>query len=107
MRFIVFWEWDPDDWDTIVARRNKLRAWRDQLPKAEREKRDKQQRQLLPGHYIGGQSKGLTVIETDDPKRLAELWLSYYPEMRMKLVPIFPVEETIEQREDIRRKKGI
>jgi hypothetical protein len=107
MKFILFFEWDPKDGEKIVARRKKLRAWYDSLSKAEREERAKRHTSLFPSHWIGGESKGFEVVDTDDPTLLAEWVAMYYPELKFKFAPIFPQKEIFEQFQDVRKKVGL
>jgi hypothetical protein len=74
MKFAAFWEYDPKDLDAIVE---KFKARTDPGYK------------ILFGPFaIGGQSKGCTIFETDNPDHLTEYSVYYQPELRVKIYPI-------------------
>ena len=73
MNYIAFWHYDQKDTRKIIE---KFQASNLEI------------KQLLPPHHIGGQPKGFTLIETDDPMDLIKFMGYYSPEMDFTMYPI-------------------
>lgn len=82
MKYIAFWEMKPEDTPKVFA---------------------KFQKRISPGvetlfgaglktifgpYHVGMETKGFTVLETDNPEELANFSNYYLPELPMKIYPI-------------------
>ena len=94
MRFVGFWEFDPEDLDNIVEKSRQTTAEREDFPRSYPE--------IIFGPcLIGGVQKGFTVYEAEDPEQLANVSLRYMPEMRFRFIPIFETEMILELRGEL------
>jgi hypothetical protein len=73
MKYIAFWKYCQKDTRKVIEKYKKS---------------DLGLKQLFPPHHIGGQAKGFTLFETDDPMDLIKFMTYYSPEMSMKIYPI-------------------
>jgi len=87
MKYIVFWEFCPDDTDKVIAKQMKMTE--------EREKEaDKYPKYLFPPQWTG-QCKGFSIVEVADPKQFRNSNIFWFPEMKLKFVPCDDVSEWI------------
>lgn len=85
MKFIGFWDFSFKDLDRILKKSQQSSSQRYEHPDRYPD--------IISGPYlIGGEAKGLTVYEVDDPKQLINVSLHYSPEIRFKFMPIFDTE---------------
>jgi hypothetical protein len=82
VKYIAFWEMKPEDIPAVIAKFKK---------------RNESGSEHLFGHglktaygpyHIGLETKGFTVLETDNPEELANYASYYLPELPMKIYPI-------------------
>ena len=89
MKYIVFWEFCPEDIDKVIEKSKQAMA--------EREKgSEKFPKIIFPAHSLCDEFKGFT-IEEATPEQIANLVFQYMPEMRVKFVPILESAKIIEQ----------
>ena len=88
MKFIAYWEFNPEDTDKVLSKYVKMAEIRkkptDLYPKV-----------LFPSHYTGP-SEGFLIVEGDE-HQLANYTLFYFPEMRITYVPLIDAAEVIEK----------
>jgi hypothetical protein len=81
MKFIAFFEYDAEVSMKIIEKFRKTAA--------ETEKGSKRfPKRIFGPFHFGGQAKGFSVYETDDPDKLSNFAAFYMPEMKMKFIPI-------------------
>ncbi len=90
MKYIAFWEMKPEDIPKVTEKFNKRMA-----PGGEK--------LFGPGHktvfgpyHIGGEPKGFTILETDNPEVLTNFSCYYLPELTMKIYPIVDSNQVVE-----------
>ncbi len=89
MKYVVFWEFNPDDWDKII----------EILPeyaKDTEENPGKYHEYLLAGHLFAGQTKGFSVVEAT-PEQISNVFLVFKSVLRIKFIPIVELSKVIEQ----------
>jgi len=93
LKYIGYWEHDLKDWDE---------AWKknSELGKAVNENPENYPEFILGPHYIGGSNKGVTVFETDDPKKLLNISIPLAPYVKWKFVPLYSAYESNQIYED-------
>ncbi len=79
MKFIAFWEMKPEDAGKVIQKFNR----REELGL----------KTLFGPFHIGGQAKGFTILETDDPALLMNYSNFYTPELTMTIHPIHESKE--------------
>ena len=89
MKYIVFWEFCPEDLDKVMQKSVKAQKEAVENP-------DKYSKYLLPPHSIGAQSKGFSVVE-GTPEQIVNGVLFWSPEMKLKYMPIIESAKFIEQ----------
>jgi hypothetical protein len=88
--YIGFWEFRPEDFDTVIEKTKHV--W------AEREKgSEKFPKTLFPPHSMGGEWNGFTIYGDASPEQLQNLMLYMAPEETFEFVPIFDASKAIEQ----------
>ena len=89
MKYIVFWEMCPEDFDKVIPK------FREAME--EREKgTEKFPKPLSKNYSVGGQWKGFMLYEDATPEQLANVVLHYRPEVKFKIMPIVEAAKTIE-----------
>ena len=89
MKYIAFFELDPEDFDKVIEKYRQVLA--------ETEKgTEKYPKALSKPYGMGGEFKGFQLFETDDPEQMANIALHYAPEMKHKFVPIFEIAKVVE-----------
>jgi hypothetical protein len=89
LKFIGFFEHDLKDTDAVVEKFRQMTA--------EREKGTQKYPKLLYGsYYIGGESKGFGIYETDDMETITNLTIHYIPVLRCKFLPIHESSKWLE-----------
>ena len=89
MKYVCFWEFKPEDLDTIIEKYGKAMEDREKTP-------DRLPKILFGPYSLGGEWKGFTVYEDATPEQMTNLALHYMPEEKMRFVPLFDAKETIE-----------
>jgi hypothetical protein len=94
MKFIMFWEYSREDTDKVVR---KFQQFHEDLKKNP----EKHVKLIFPTHHLSepsetGMMKGITIYESDNEEKLIDYTLSYYPEMRIKIVPLMDSTKTAE-----------
>lgn len=80
MKFVWYYEFDPEDAGKVSEKNKELDAKIEKYP-------EKYPR-LYPS-YMTGRCRGFRVVEADNEEQLIHLIMHFYPEERWKLVPIF------------------
>ena len=96
MKYIAFWEYCPEDMDKVIEKNRKVIAERQQFP-------DKYPKLVFGPYGMGGEPKGFTGLETDDPEKLTKWVLAYFPEMKIKYVPLFETSKIIEIYQEMKK----
>ena len=89
MKYIVFWEMCPEDFDKVIPKFQEVME--------EREKgTDKFPKALSPNYSLGGQWKGFMLYEDATPEQLMNVVLHYQPLVKFKFIPILEAAKMIE-----------
>ena len=89
MKYVGFWEFDPEALDAIVRK--------SRLSSEERERSPGKYPEILIGPFvIDGEDRGFTVYEAEDPGQLANVADHYAPEMRYEFKRIIETSEYVE-----------
>ena len=93
MKIISFWEFHPEDLDTLVEKFRKLREDREKDP-------EKHAKYLFPHHYMGidedGVCKGFVIVDANQ-EQLETASVLAFPEMRSTNLPIMDFSKWLEQ----------
>jgi hypothetical protein len=94
MKFIMFWEYSREDTDKVLQKFQKFHE-------AIKKNPEKHVKPITPSYHLGevsetGMMKGITIYESDDEEKLIDYTVSYYPEMRIKIVPLMDSVKTSE-----------
>ena len=94
MKFIMFWEYSREDTDKVLQKFQKFHEALKKNP-------EKHVKPITPTYHLGepsetGMMKGITIYESDDEEKLIDFVVSYYPEMRIKIVPLMDSAKTAE-----------
>lgn len=73
MKYIAFWEFDPEHLRSLIEKFMKSKVGL---------------KLLFEPHGIGGQNKGFTIFETDSAEDILNYVAYYSPELRFKIFPI-------------------
>ena len=79
-KYIVFWEYDPDDVDKVREKSVKAQAEREKAP-------EKYAKYLFPPHHMG-YCKGFSIVDISDPSQMTSAYTYWFPEMELQYVPI-------------------
>lgn len=79
MKYVCYWEMCPEDLDKVIPLFQKMRELRGKpgYPK-----------ELSPTYGFGGQLKGFTLYEVEDPQQITNHYLHYHPVLKMEWKPI-------------------
>ena len=95
MKFIMFWDYDPDKLETVLEKKNKLIELRKENPEKYPE--------IICGPFLySGESKGLTICIATNDEQIVNLHLYYQPELELNFMPIVDVDTALKL---IREKK--
>jgi len=94
MKFIMFWEYSREDTDKVLL---KFQKFHEDIKKNP----EKHVKPITPAYHLGepsetGMMEGLTIYESDNEGKLIDYVASYYPEMRIKIVPLMDSAKTAE-----------
>ena len=82
MKYIAFWEMKPEDIPKVIEKfKKRNEAGMEKLFGAGL-------KTVFGPYHIGLETKGFTVLETDNPEELANYASYYLPELPMKTYPI-------------------
>lgn len=90
MRYICFWESKPEDADKILEKWTKREEERKKDPEVDA----KYTKVIFPPHFIS-HTKGFSVDEAS-PEQLMNTTLFWFPEMKVKFIPIYDAAEWTE-----------
>jgi Domain of unknown function (DUF3303) len=82
MKFIAFWEMKPEDAGKVILKFSK--------------RQELGLKTLYGPCHIGGQAKGFTIFEADDPGVLTNYSSYYTPELTMVIYPIDDSKAVVE-----------
>ncbi len=89
MKYIAFWEMKPEDTPKVFAKfQKKIKIGDEKLFGAGL-------KTLFGPYHIGFQTKGFTVMETDNPEELANYSSYYLPELQVKIYPIIDSKDMV------------
>ena len=79
MKYMLFWEFCPEDLDKVIPLFQKMGELRGTkgYPKA-----------LTTVYSFVGQTSGFVLYEVDDPQEMTNLYFHYHPLLKMKWKPI-------------------
>jgi hypothetical protein len=79
MKYICYFEFDPEDLDKIIPLYDKMRELRGkpEYPKG-----------LTPTYGFGGQTSGFTLYEVENEQQIINHGLHYHPYMELKWKPL-------------------
>ena len=89
VKYIAFWEFDPDDFEKVTEKFLQIRAERGK-------ENEKYPKSLSAAYTMIGKPKGFQLFETDDSEQLANLTLHYVPLVEFKFVPIIESSKGVE-----------
>ena len=89
MKYIVFWEFCPEDMDKVIESSLKAQKESEKNP-------EKFAKYIMTPQSIGGQTKGFSVVEAT-PEQMVNSVLHWHPELKMKYMPIVDTAKFIEQ----------
>jgi len=85
MRFIVFWEYNPDDLEKVIKR---LKEFEKEI-----KKNPKKYPKIVFGPYLfGGESKGISVCDIEGDEQPVNYHLFFQAELKMSFVPIVELD---------------
>ena len=94
MKFLLYWEFDPEDRERMEVQNLKNMELR--------KNEEKFGKTIFPGHtYEHG--KGISIVEIDNPKQLAYRVQLGLPYLKIKFVPLIESEFMRETRAEIRK----
>jgi len=82
VKYIGYWEYDLKDEPALLEKYKVLPEGLEKL-------------RLFPPYWLGGQTKGFSLLETDDFEKIEELCHHYAPEMKFKIYPIIEVAKAL------------
>lgn len=88
MRFIVYYEFCPEDFDKVITKMRKLQEERKKYP-------GKYPKTLFPPQ-VTGYCKGFTLFDVENEEQRARIGMHYFPELKLKWVPISNSSDIIE-----------
>jgi hypothetical protein len=88
VKYIVFWEFCPEDIDKVIKNVKTVAEDREKHP-------DKYPKSIFPSHEMGGKTKGFEIIEATPQQLIADInsWLGL---VTLKFVPILKSSKVIE-----------
>ncbi len=86
MKYLLLWEYDLKDESTLFE---KFKV----LPE------DNKKLRIFPPHFLGGQTKGFSVLEADDFEQIEQFCHHYAPDMKWKIFPIIEAAKAVQIRE--------
>ena len=89
MKYIVFWEFCPDDWEKIIPKFQEYTKDHEENP-------GKYQEYLVGGHAFAGQTKGFSVAEAT-PEQITNVFLFWRGLLKLKYQPIREVAKVVAQ----------
>ena len=84
MKYIAFWEYDKKD-EAALIEKFKIKP-------------DAEITRIFPPCVLGGQTKGFSLVETDDFEQLEKFLHNYTPLLKAKVFPIIELTKVIEIR---------
>ena len=88
LKYIVHWEFCPEDMDKCIAKNKKAAEITKKEP-------DRFAKNLFPPQYTGS-GKGFSLVEVTDPEQFNNAQVYWFPEMKLKYVPCDDVSKWIE-----------
>ena len=88
MKYIVFWEYRPEDFDKVIER---FIAYAKEVEKHP----DKYPKVLFPTHSMAGETKGIEIIEATSDQMTNEVlyWMGLVP---LRFVPLHEAAKVVE-----------
>ncbi|MFW9802825.1 MAG: DUF3303 domain-containing protein [Candidatus Thorarchaeota archaeon] len=88
MKYIVFWEYDPNEIDKAVK---KLIEFRDEIKKNP----ERYAKPVTPNYTMSVGFKGFQLFEAENSEQLARMVLHYRPEVKFEIIPITETKKTV------------
>ena len=89
MKYIMYWEFCPEDMDKVIKKAVEYRQLSEKNP-------EKYPKSLFPPHSLGGQTKGIAILDGTE-EQCRKLIMHYMPEEKVKFVPLFDTAPFIEE----------
>jgi L-lactate utilization protein LutB len=94
VKFIAFFEYSSEDIDKLTP---KFQKWSEELKKNP----EKHIKYIFPPHYLSavneqGNDNGIAIFEADDEEKLIDYINNYWPEMKMRIVPLLNAGKNLE-----------
>jgi len=86
VKYICYFEMDPKDLDKVIPLFQKMRELRGTpgYPK-----------ELSPTYGFGGEMRGFTLYEVDDPQQIINHGVHYHPWLKLKWTPIVEASDFV------------
>ncbi len=89
MKYIMFWEFDPEKRDDVIKKLEQMRKGIKATP-------EKYPKFISKNYAMVDGPEGFQIVETDDPEHLSRFVLHYMPEVRFRFAPIIEVAKSVE-----------
>ena len=94
VKFVAFLEYSVDDAEKIIPKTLKL--W-----EAVKKNPEKHVKYIFPGHVLyeptkTGMQQSTAIFEADDEEKLIDYYVNWFPEERVKIVPLLDLAKTSE-----------
>lgn len=94
-KYILFWEYCPEDLEKVIAKSLKSQE-------AVKKNPEKYATYLFPPHHLG-YCKGFTIIDVTDPQQITNAHVYWFPEMKLKYVPITSNDDMLKAYREIQK----
>ena len=88
MKYILFWEFCPEDFDKVIERYIALGKEVEKHP-------DKYPKTLFPSHSMAGKTKGFEIVEAT-PEQMTNAIIFWKGDLTLKFVPILEAVKIVE-----------
>ncbi len=89
MKYIMFWEFDPEKREDVIKKLEQMRKGIKDTP-------EKYPKFISKNYAMVDGPEGFQIVETDDPEHLSRFVLHYMPEVRFRFAPIIEVAKSVE-----------
>jgi hypothetical protein len=86
MEYIMFWEYDSADHNTVM---DKLKQYRDEVKKNP----EKHAKFISKNYSMVDGLEGFQLVETENPEHLVKIVRHYMPEVRFRFAPIVELKK--------------
>jgi hypothetical protein len=94
VKFVLFFGQSSEDVDKLIP---KFQRWHEAL----KSNPEKHVKMIFPPHFLSmvnekGDYKGISIFESDNEEKIIEYMMAYFPEMKMRIVPLLDAAKMIE-----------